>query len=587
MSNISLLRNGEIFFFSPSLLNEKFYFLFNQMALQISPQDTEVLLKQKNIVTPDVVAKYNFAGQVSQTCLQYIVSLINDSYHLGLHDPYSAAELCLLGDSFMKNLINKNFKKYTERGIAQPVSIDVNDIVVGYSPELDDETNITFQPGDIVTVSLGCHIDGYTANLSHTIVIYPQFIDGKAPAPLLGVQADSICATHLATESVLALLGCSLSPEKIPNGFTNGGSAVTAVTGEMIRNLVDSIAESFNCVVVPTSKVRRIRRFLAGQAEGVVAERDFKGVVWSEADQEKKLLNRGQQSTSKEIAIVDTNKGLALDRDNSMPTDDFVVVPGEVYSIDIKMCPLNTEDVGIVTLESLDPYTGKNLKSDFSPKHSIFIRDVSVVEQLKLKASRRVVHLVEKSQSVYPFKATYLSEHFPLNLENGDIVDQLALIQKDMSSDRLGIQEAVNKHVFQTKPILAARFLPLRTILQVKSATGQQGYDAETPTLPGMEIPLPQLKISSLKLKTMMSGALKMPVARETTTVVLDSTRQKVIRLTGGMETAKVSWVHSEFQLQNGISEAVSGLSQLVQDSRFGVNVDTCRPIAMGESMDV
>lgn len=576
----------KFFFFPFPFLTEKFYFLFNQMALQISPKDTEVLLKQKNVVTPQVVAKYNFAGQVSQTCLQYIVSLINDSYHLGLHEPYSAAELCLLGDSFMKTLINKNFKKHTERGIAQPVSMDVNDIVVGYSPELDDETNITFQAGDLVTISLGCHIDGYTANLSHTVVIYPPFVDGKPPAPLLGVQADSICAAHLATEAVLALLGCSLSPEKIPTGFTNG-NASNAVTGEMIRNLVDSIAESYNCVVVPTSKVRRIRRFLAGQAEGVVAERDFKGVVWSEADQEKKLLNRGQQSTSKEIAIIDTNKGRSLDRDNSMPTDDFIITPGEVYSIDIKMCPLNTEDVGIVTLESLDPFHGKNLKSDFSPKHSIFIRDVSVMEQLKLKASRRVAHLVEKNLSVYPFKATYLSEHFPLNLDNGDIVEQLALIQKDMASDRLGIQEAVNKHVFQTKPILAARFLPLRTIMQVKSSTGQQGYDAETPTLPGMETPLPQLKISSLKLKTMMSGSLKMPVARETTTVVLDNSRGKVIRLTGGLETAKVSWVHSDFELQNGLSEAVSGLSQLVQDARFGINVETCRPITMGESMDM
>lgn len=556
------------------------------MALQISPQDTEVLLQQKNVMSPEVVSKYNFAGQVAQTCLQYIINLINESYHLGLHDPYSAAELCLLGDSFMKNIISKNFKKYAERGIAQPVSIDVNDIVVGYSPELDDETNITFQAGDLVTISLGCHIDGYTANASHTVVIYPPFVDGKPPAPLLGVQADAICAAHMATESVLALLGCALSPEKTPAGITNGVAA-TAITGEMIRNLVDAVAEAYNCVVVPTSKVRRIRRFLAGQAEGVVAERDFKGVVWGEADQEKKLLARGQQSATKEIAIIDTTKGRSNNRDNSMPTDSFVVVPGEVYSIDIKMCPLNMEEVGIVTLESLDAYSGKNLKNDFSPKHSTFIRDVSVVEQMKLKTARRVVALVEQKMSVYPFKATYLSEHFPLNLEKGDVAEQLALIQKDMAADRLGIQEAVNKHVFQTKPILAARFLPLRKVLQVKSATGLQGYDAETPTLPGMEIPLPQLKISSLKLKTMMSGALKMPVARETTTVVLDNTRQRALRLTGGALAAPVSWVHSELELQNALGEAVSGLSQLVQDARFGINLETCRPIAMGEPMDV
>lgn len=547
------------------------------MALQISPQDTDVLLKQKNVLNENVLAKYSFAGQVAQTCLEYIISLINDSYHLGTHEPYSAAELCLLGDSFMKDLISRNFSESSERGIAQPVTIDVNDIVVGYAPELDDETNITFQPGDLVTVNLGAHIDGYTANVSHTIVIYPPFVNGKPVEPLLGVQADAIAAAHMATESVLALLGCALSPEKIPAALSNGQ---TAVTGEMIRKLVDAIAESFNCIVVPTSKVRRIRRFLSGQAEGVVAERDFKGVVWSEADQEMKLLSRGQQSTSKQIAIVDTKKGRQQEiRDNSMPTDNFFVTAGEVYSIDIKMCPLNTEEVGIVTLESLDAYHGKNLQDDFNPKHSIFVRDVSVTQQFKLKSARKVYSQVDKTMSVFPFKASHLSQHFPLDLQKGDIAEQLKLIQKDITHDRLGIQEAVNKHVFRAKPILAARFLPLRTVLQVKSATGLQGYDAETPTLPGLETPLPQLKISSLKLKTMMSGALKMPVARETSTVVLDTTAGRVLRLTGGEQCAKVSLVHSQFGLQGTVLDTVSALSQLVADPRFGIAVETCSPL--------
>ena len=152
-------------------------------------------------------------------------------------------------------------------------------------------SKFTFNAGDIVTITLGVHIDGYAANVSHTVVIYPTGVtidnELKPPGPLLGSKADSICAAHIATETVVALLGMALTPEKLPTQLDPNNTKL--VTGKQIRNIVNSIAESFNCTVVPGSKVRRIRRFLAGQAEGVVAEKDFKGVVGSESDQEEFL----------------------------------------------------------------------------------------------------------------------------------------------------------------------------------------------------------------------------------------------------------------------------------------------------------
>lgn len=561
------------------------------MSLQISPKDSDLLLKQKNIITPNVIAKYQFAGRVTQTCLNYLIELINDSYHLGKHEPYSAAELCLLGDSFMKTLMNKNFKKFTERGIAQPVTIDVNDIVMGYSPEIDDETNNIFQIGDIVTINLGCHVDGYTSNVSHTVVIFPpgtknENDDSIRPSgPLLGSSADAICASYFATESIVALLGAAMTPEKIPQSIAQGQ---TNVTGSMIRNVVNEIAKSFNCVVVPTSKVRRIRRFLAGQAEGVVAERNFKGVVWSESDQEKSFLEIANQSSSTDLTIIDESKTKRINNESAIPTDEFVILPGEVYSVDIKMCPLNLQEPGIVTLESLDAFSGKNLKSEFNPKHTVFIRDVSVSEQLKLKSARKLYNEVEKKQSVYPFKISHVSENFPLNLER-NILDQLQLIQNDMKSHRLGVTEAVNKHLFATKPILAARFVPLRDILKVNSATGVHGFDAENPTLPGLELPLPRLGVTALKLKSMIKGINKIPVARETCTVILDNNNTQLIRLGGG---TKPSWVQSEYQLQGYIAQGVNELSQLTQDERFGIKIKECRVINMetgiaDEAMDL
>ena len=92
----------------------------------------------------------------------------------------------------------------------------MNQLLNGFSPEIDDEREFFLNQGDVVTISLGVHIDGYTSQVSHTLVIYPPSADAKPEGPLLGSNADALCACHLATESVVVLLGCSLSPEKLP-----------------------------------------------------------------------------------------------------------------------------------------------------------------------------------------------------------------------------------------------------------------------------------------------------------------------------------------------------------------------------------
>ncbi|KAG7729024.1 hypothetical protein KL948_004061 [Ogataea haglerorum] len=546
------------------------------MELAVSDADKSILLEKKNVLNPSVLDKYRLAGQITQTCMAYLAELINDSYHLGKHEPYSIAELCLLGDSHMKVALDNAYKNQVrEKGIAQPVTIDVNDVVVGYSPEVDDETNFKFKAGDIVTINMGCHIDGYTSNLSHTMVIYPP---GASVGPLLGSSADAICASYIASETVIALLALSLTPEKIPQSLADGSGLIK---GSTIRQIVDSIAESFNCVVVPTSKVRKIRRFLAGQAEGIVAERDFKGVVWSEADQELKLLKKSPKyNGSQELATYDKTKSARVTASSAVPTDDFVVSPGEVYTVDIKMAPLQeTEGPGLITLQAVDNVTGANHSKDtFRPRPSIFVRDVAISHQLKLKTSRKLLSTVDNKLSVYPFKLAHLTSGFPFNL-SGDIEQQLRAIQQEMKPARLGLVELVNKHLVVAKPILRARFVPLQVILNASTSTGVNGYDAENPVLPGLELPLPRLGLTSLKLKSLLKASREIPVAREQSTVVLNGDNNELIRLSGGLSTSKPSWVHSKFQLSGDVAQAVNDLVQLTQDQRFGLKIKECQPM--------
>ncbi|KAG7838330.1 hypothetical protein KL943_000406 [Ogataea angusta] len=546
------------------------------MELAVSDNDKSILLEKKNVLNPSVLDKYRLAGQITQTCLAYLTELINDSYHLGKHEPYSIAELCLLGDSHMKVALDSAYKNQVrEKGIAQPVTIDVNDVVVGYSPEVDDETNFKFKAGDIVTINLGCHIDGYTSNLSHTLVIYPP---GVSVGPLLGSSADAICASYIASETVIALLALSLTPEKIPQSLADGSGLIR---GSTIRQIVDSIAESFNCVVVPTSKVRRIRRFLAGQAEGIVAERDFKGVVWSEADQELKLLKKSPKyNGSQELAKYDKTRSARVTASSAVPTDDFVVSPGEVYTVDIKMAPLQeTEGPGLITLQAVDNVTGSNNSNDaFKPRPSVFVRDVAISHQLKLKTSRKLLSTVDNKLSVYPFKLAHLTSGFPFDL-SGDIDQQLRSIQQDIKPARLGLVELVNRHLVVAKPILRARFVPLQVILNASTSTGVNGYDAENPVLPGLELPLPRLGVTSLKLKSLLKASKEIPIAREQSTVVLNGDNNELIRLSGGLSTSKPSWVHSKFQLSGNVAQSVNDLVQLTQDQRFGLKIKECQPM--------
>lgn len=559
------------------------------MELAIHQDDVNILLQEKNQLKEAELEKYRVAGQVAQTCLQYILELIKDSYHLNkTPQPYTCQELCILGDSYLKTALENVFKNgaVRERGIAMPVTIELNDIVTGFSPELDDSSNFVFQAGDIVTISLGAHIDGYTANVAHTVVIYPAGNE-KPTGPLLGAKADAICAAHIATETVVALLGTVLSPEKLPKSLNTNNQ----VTGSIIRDLVDSIAKSYNCVVVPGSKIRRVRRFLAGQAEGIVAERDFKGVVWSEANQEESLLNRS--SHSQELILSDNKSKIVKNSNGAIPTDEFVVLAGEVYNIDIKMAPLGEfNEVGLVTLETIDEFTGANHKKDaFNTKSTIFIRDIIIKHALKLKTSRQLLGKVDK-QSVYPFKLSHMSENFPLNIKETDqklLQSQILAITKDVRANRLGLSELNNRHLLKQKPIQAARFIPLESILMTNNESGSMGVDLDKPVLPGLELSLPKLGISSLKLKSLLKKSKTIPVARESTTVILIEDgviaggKAEVLRLTGGSKNFQPSWVHSNHSLGGNYLQAIAELDSLTKDKKFGIKIRECQPFKIQE----
>lgn len=575
------------------------------MDLAVSHEDSQILLKDKNVLQDSVVDKYRTAGQITQTALKYIIGLINDIYHYKtIERPMTLSELCLLTDSFMVTRLEQFYKnKVNERGIAIPTTIDVDQVASGWAPEVDDTKNLlnwnkeTTSPedslyssvsgilkaGDVIKITLGVHIDGYTSEVSHTMVIYPVNVNetgSTVPAgPLLDIKADAVAATHIATETVIALLACALTPEKLPASLGN------AVNGQLIRLIVDTIARSYNCGVVPGSRVRRIRRFLAGQNEGIVAEREYKGVVWTESHQEAQLL---VNSDVKDLTVATSSTRSAP---SAVPVDDFTVNAGEVYMIDLKIAPLGqTSKKGLITLEVIDSARGKSHRKDeLVARSGLFVRDFAQAHALKLKTSRKLLTSIDNN-GVYPFKLSHLSPNFPI-VSSKDYDEQITALDKDLKAFRLGMSEIANNYLCVESPIEIAKWVPWDHILKESNQNGALSYDATANlTLPGHEVPLPKLGIAALKLKSLVRSCpetIDLPVIRECTTVVLcdsdvsSGERPELLRLTGGSKTSQPSWIHSNYELNNEdpTVQGIFQLAALVKDKRFGLVVRETQPM--------
>jgi methionine aminopeptidase len=74
--------------------------------------------------------------------------------------------LCKAGDEMMiEELAKVHNKKRTEKGIAFPTCLSVNEVAGHHSP-LD---SVLLKEGDMVKIDLGVHIDGYVGMAAHTI----------------------------------------------------------------------------------------------------------------------------------------------------------------------------------------------------------------------------------------------------------------------------------------------------------------------------------------------------------------------------------------------------------------------------------
>lgn len=512
----------------------------NQLAIR--NEDVNVLLNEKNILNESIIDKYRTAGKITETGLQYAIDLINQTYHYKTKPPLAMAQLCTMIDSLLCHMLEKVYTK-CEKSITIPTSFNVNEVISNFSPELDDTNDYYFSEGDIITINLGVQIDGYSSNVSHTICIYPP--GDKPIGPLLGNKADCVIANHLCTKIVIALLGLSNTPEKLPEELRHFGG----INGTLIKHMCDVIVKQFNCRILPGSEIRQIRRFLSGQNE-LLQEKGYHGLKWDELDQELDIMQHFDSDLDAIFGDTVKNK-----RDNDK---QFQVKPGNIYQIDLKVASINDcSEIGIITTETINNFTGVNNKvGEFKMKPTIYVRDFIMTYQLKLKSSRSLLGKIDKKFPVYPFKLNYLSEKFPLTRNS---LAELDDIKANLNDNKLALNEIVNHNLVNPKPINIIKFLPYKSLLESHSL------------------------VSANVNKEKLTKHCQIIDAKsiESTTILVNNLSHELIQLSNNFEPVHCQ---SNFNINEPIVEK---LFNLLHDKRFGITLKKVNPLIIQQQMEL
>ncbi|KAI9303288.1 peptidase M24, structural domain-containing protein [Cunninghamella echinulata] len=174
-----------------------------------------------------VIEKYKAAGHILNAVFPEVLKYVSAGV--------SICDLCQYGDDLITELTTTQHKN-SERGIAVPTCVSVNNYIQYVSPLLDNDYRL--KAGDVVKIELGVHIDGYIATAAHTTIIS---LDQSQP--ITGPSADVLCATHYASEAVLRMMK-------------------PGVKASEITRVITEIAAYFRCKPVENTYSSVIKRFV-------------------------------------------------------------------------------------------------------------------------------------------------------------------------------------------------------------------------------------------------------------------------------------------------------------------------------------
>lgn len=194
--------------------------------------DEKVMLKELDISSAEVRNKYWAAADIINKALKSVVQQCKAGVKI--------VDICEHGDNFITEKIGQVYKnvKNTEKGIAFPTCISVNEVLCHFSP--CSNCDQVLAENDIVKIDMACHIEDFTATVAHTLVISDGAVTGEA--------ANALAAANTAADAAL--------------GLVRHGSKKKDVT-----EAIKEIAAAYNCEV----------SFRVSNADTTVDDAEFEG----------------------------------------------------------------------------------------------------------------------------------------------------------------------------------------------------------------------------------------------------------------------------------------------------------------------
>eukprot|EP00177_Eucheuma_denticulatum_P003739 GFKZ01006769.1.p1 GENE.GFKZ01006769.1~~GFKZ01006769.1.p1 ORF type:complete len:462 (+),score=81.10 GFKZ01006769.1:206-1387(+) len=176
--------------------------------------DSKEAAPERGIDQSDVLEKYKAAGAIADQAM--------DVLRKAAFSGMSVRKMCQLGDAVIEKAAAAVYSKAKtdtgeklEKGVAFPTCVCVNNCAAHFCPiETDPEAGVELTSGDVITVQVGAHIDGYSALTSQTLVVRASKEDDNV-VPLEGKKADAVMAAYTAAEAVLRLMRPGKTNEEV------------------------------------------------------------------------------------------------------------------------------------------------------------------------------------------------------------------------------------------------------------------------------------------------------------------------------------------------------------------------------------
>lgn len=190
----------------------------------------------------DVVMKYKKAAAWANESLQVVINATKAGAKV--------VDLCKLGDETITDKVQSMFRG-VEKGIAFPTSVSVNACVCHNSPVPGEETTPqVIALGDVVRIDLAVHIDGYCAQVAHTLHV----TEGGELIPD-SKEANIITAAYAALNCALRKIRPGANTYEVTEIIEKAAAhfGVTPVDGVLSHMMKRYIVDGFRSI--PSKKV--------------------------------------------------------------------------------------------------------------------------------------------------------------------------------------------------------------------------------------------------------------------------------------------------------------------------------------------